>query len=178
MECAAYRSLIQEELDGTITQDDARALERHLRDCRSCRAERDALVAIDGALSRELPVPAPHWLEQSVLSEVGRRATARRRVESFVITAACSAAGVAAAFGVRRAIRWEPIREWGSRLIDSVGSLSLPVDDRLVQTPQFLTTLSSDPGAQGFMLAAGVVAAVFLAVSALRFARQLRMEWS
>lgn len=177
MECAAFRNLIQEELDGTLSSEGARALAEHAAVCEACRLERDAMRAIDAVLGEERPARAPVWLESSVLSKIEERAAARRRVDSVVLGVACGTAALAAGFGVTRAMSWEAVAAGTERFLTAAGGVVTPLADLTKRAPDLVTVWSNEPGAVGFSLALAAAATAFITISALRAAKQLSLEW-
>jgi hypothetical protein len=128
-------------------------------------------LAVERVLSSSGVLQAPARLNGTVAREIIVRARARRRAESVGIAGACVAAGVAAAFGVSRALDWGAA---GSALIDAAESLegSLARLAELSGAPHAIDVLSQDPAVTGVVLACAASAAAFLAVSGLRVARQ------
>lgn len=177
MKCAAFRSLIQDELDGTLSTDGANALRDHLLSCESCRFERETMRAIDSALGTDAPARAPAWLETSVLNDIRTFAHRRRRTETVVLGVACGTAAVAAGFGVSRAMSWDAVRLGAVKLLTAARDLSAPLADPLERAPDLVTMWSQEPGAVGFMLALAAAATAFLTISALRAAKQFSLEW-
>ncbi len=177
MDCSANRRLMDEKLDGNITSDDARALEAHLSACSSCRREWDVHVAVDRVLADAPLERAPAGFERSVITEITRRVEARRRIESIGIPVACGVAAVAAGYGVHRVVSWEAAHSFARGIGEAANGILAPLAEPLAETPDLVTTWSQDPGVVGVVLAVAVAAAVFLGLSALRFARQLTLEW-
>lgn len=177
MDCSAAKKLINDELDGSISADDARLLDAHVEACPSCARERAVFASIDAVLADQPLSEAPAWFEVSVSREIVRRAEARHRIESVAIPAACGAAAVAAGFGVFRAVNWNAAGSAVRGLADAAGTAVAPLAEPLAEAPDLATMWSQQPGAVGFVLAFAVVAVVFLGVSTLRVARQLTTEW-
>ena len=177
MECAAFSNLIQQELDGTLSPEGVRALAEHAAVCEACRLERDAMRAIDTALAEELPARAPAWLESRVLREISVRAAGRRPVESVLLGVACGTAALAAGFGVARVVSWDAVGRGFVRLLGSARELAAPLADPIERAPDLVTLWSNEPGAVGFLLALAAAATAFIAISTLRAARQLSLEW-
>ena len=177
MDCAANRRLMDEKLDGDITSDDARALEAHLSACSSCRGEWEVLVAVDRVLADDSLSRAPAGFERSVATEIARRVEARRRIESIGIPAACGVAAIAAGYGVHRVVNWEAARSLVRGIGEAANGILAPLAEPLVEAPDLVTTWSQEPGVLGAVLALAVAAVVFLGFSALRFAKQLTLEW-
>ena len=168
---------MDEKLDGDITSDDARALEAHLSACSSCRSEWEVLVAVDRVLADDSLSRAPAGFERSVATEIARRVEARRRIESIGIPAACGVAAIAAGYGVHRVVNWEAARSFVRGIGDTANGVLAPLAEPLAETPDFVTTWSQEPSVLGIVLALAVAAVVFLGFSALRFAKQLTLEW-
>ena len=177
MDCTANRRLMDEKLDGSITSDEARALEAHLSACSSCRREWEMLVAVDRVLAKDSLSRAPAGFEQSVVAEIARCAEARRRIESIGIPAACGVAAVAAGYGVYRVVNWEAARSLVRGIGEAANGTLAPLAEPIARRSDFVTTWSREPGTVGIVLAFAVAAAVFLGVSALRFVRQNALEW-
>ncbi len=177
MDCAANRRLMDEKLDGNITSDDARALEAHLSACSSCRREWEVLVAVDHVLADAPLERAPAGFERSVIKRIVRRVEARRRIESIGIPVACGVAAIAAGYGVHRVVSWEAAHSFVRGIGEAANGVLAPLAESATRTPDFVTTWSQEPGAVGALLALAVAAVFFLGLSALRFARQLTLEW-
>ena len=177
MDCAANRRLMDEKLDGSITSDDARALEAHLSACSSCRREWELLVAVDRVLAGTSLSRAPAGFEQSVVAEIVRRVEARRRIESIGIPVACGVAAVAAGYGVRSVVNWEAARSFVRGIGEAANGALTPLAEPSARAPDFVTAWSQEPGVVGALLALAVAAVFFLGLSALRFAKQFTLEW-
>lgn len=177
MDCAANRRLMDERLDGNITPAAARALEAHISVCSSCRREWEMLAAVDRVLADAPLERAPAGFEQSVVTEIIRRVEVRRRIESIGIPAACGAAAVAVGYGVHRVVNWEAARSLARGIGDAAAEAIAPLAEPLAEAPDFVTTLSQEPGAVGAVLALAVAAVVFLGFSAIRFAKQFDLDW-
>lgn len=179
MTCEEARTLIQDKVDGLLTAADSAVLDGHLETCTGCGAELEALLAIDAALDGATLVPAPRWLPDAVADEIHRRASVRARIERTAI----GAGSVAAAAGVAVAIRSLVAPSGGAagaRLADAAARSWQPVGETLgaaTRAPGFLTSLSQNPGVQGFVLALAAAALALLAVLALRLSKQLSLEW-
>jgi anti-sigma factor RsiW len=172
MNCQEAIELIEQHLDGEISESDARLLREHVGSCRACGAEFALAVATDRVLSDSGVVRAPARLDASVAHEIVRRAVLRRHAESLGVVAACVAAGAAAAYGVSRAL---DLSAAGRAVGDAAESVrrALPGFDRaLGEAPDVIAAWSQDPSVVGVALACAAAAAVFLAVSALRAAKQ------
>ena len=69
MDCATFASHRDAFLDGRLTEEESRLVERHLADCPDCEAAIDHLLAADAYLRDQ---PEPEWTEhlsQSVLDQ-------------------------------------------------------------------------------------------------------------
>ena len=69
MDCATFASYRDAFLDGRLTEDESRLVERHLAECPTCQAAIDHLLAADTHLREQ---PDPEWTErlsQSVLDQ-------------------------------------------------------------------------------------------------------------
>ena len=177
MDCAANRRLMDEKLDGDITSDDTRVLEAHLSTCSSCRREWEMLVAVDRVLADDSLSRAPAGFELSVVSEIARRVEARRRIESIGIPVACGVAALGAGYGVHRIVNWEAARSLVRGIGEAANGVLAPFAEPLAQAPDLVMTWSQEPSVAGALLALAVTAAVFLGLSALRFAKQFTLEW-
>ena len=61
--CEQYWDLISYSLDGALTEEEQRRLDRHLAQCPDCRALWEQLSGLDGALM-ELEAPAPDFADR------------------------------------------------------------------------------------------------------------------
>ena len=177
MDCAANRRLMDERLDGSIRPASARAVEAHISVCSSCRREWEILAAVDRVLADAPLERAPAGFERSVVTEIIRRVEVRRRIESIGIPVACGAAAVAVGYGINRAVNWEAARSFVRGIGEAANGVLAPLAEPLAEAPDFVTTLSQEPGAVGAVLAFAVAAVVFLGFSAIRFAKQFDLDW-
>ena len=74
MTCDAAQLLIEEDLDGTLSAEQAAALHAHLRECPECARAREDLRRIDAALARpsESPVGDAAW--EAMVAQAASRA--------------------------------------------------------------------------------------------------------
>lgn len=178
MNCQEARRLIEEQLDGEISEKNAGRLREHIDSCSACAAELALSVAMDRALSDSGVVRAPARLDASVAHEIVRRAALRRRAESLAVVSACVAAGAAAAYGLSRAVNL------GAAVGSAAGFIrrALPGLDRALldrasgEPSEAIAAWSQDPTVVGVTLACAVSAAAFLAISGLRAAKQFSMR--
>ena len=61
MDCATFASHRDAFLDGRLTEEESRLIERHLTECPNCQAAIDHLLAADAHLREQ---PEPEWTEQ------------------------------------------------------------------------------------------------------------------
>ena len=61
MDCATFASHRDAFLDGRLTEEESRLVERHLAECPTCQAAIDHLLAADAHLREQ---PEPEWTEQ------------------------------------------------------------------------------------------------------------------
>jgi anti-sigma factor RsiW len=176
MDCADCRHLMNEKLDGSISSEDSRELEKHVSGCPSCRSEWAALEEMDRAL-RQYPLDrAPGGFERSVMREIIRRVEVRRRAESIAIPVACAAAAAGVAYGVRRVINWEALWSFARGLGEAADDLLAPIAQPAAETTGTLAGWFQHPGVQGAMLAFAVAATLFLGASAIRVVRQFNLD--
>ena len=69
MDCEKYRKLISSALDGKLSSDESRKLEKHLAACRDCRSFKADLEEIRGLALQRNPVSMPNKLEERILGE-------------------------------------------------------------------------------------------------------------
>ncbi|MFO7897463.1 MAG: zf-HC2 domain-containing protein [Planctomycetota bacterium] len=83
MTCAEIRHLLDEYVDGELSAEREAAVDRHLAECPTCRAELEA-VERTAELVRSLPrEPAPPGLAEAVAARVRRSARRRRRAAAL-----------------------------------------------------------------------------------------------
>ena len=171
MTCEEARNLIQDKVDGLLSEADSGLLGRHLGQCSRCRAELVELLAIDSVLADSAVIPAPRWLPDAVAAEIRRGAAARTIIERIVIGVGAPAAAAAAVAALRPLTASEAemvARVWGPLSENLAGT---------TRTPGFSTWWSQNPSVQGFVLALSVAALALLAIVALKLSRQLTLEW-
>jgi predicted anti-sigma-YlaC factor YlaD len=176
MDCTTARKLIEEQLDGAISGENAALLRDHVASCAPCAAEFDLAVALERVLSESGVVRAPARLDASVAREIVRRAESRRRAESMGIVGACIAGGAAAAFGVSRALNWSAAGAAIRGVGDAIDARLARLGEPLAGAPDVISSWSQDPAAVGVVLACAAAAAAFLAISGMRAARQFSVE--
>jgi len=171
MECSAARRLIDMELDGELTPEEARALDEHARACVVCRRERELLLAVDRVLGEEPLERPPVAFQSHVMAEVVHRAELRRRVDSVVVPSACAAASVAAGYGIYRIFNWEVARSFFQGLGSAASQFASPVTSQLSGASG--ATAAAPPGESvvGIAIAFAVAGIVFIGVTAARLLR-------
>jgi predicted anti-sigma-YlaC factor YlaD len=176
VDCGKIRTLLQDELDGLLSPSEARLVVEHVGRCPDCARERAELAALDGVLSDAPIEEAPPWFAQTVTRAIARRCSARRVAEPIGIGVAAAAGFVSAALTFVRVTghgSLTPVRESASGFLGGAGAFL----ERLTTMPGFATAWSENPGIAGVVWAFGAAAAAFLAVSALRLAREPETEW-
>ncbi|MFH1502230.1 MAG: anti-sigma factor [Candidatus Eisenbacteria bacterium] len=169
------RLLMQDELDGLLAAEDSRALGDHLSSCRSCAVEFEALRAIDGVLAGRPVERSPRWLAQSVLAEIGRRASRRALAERVAVYVGVPVGLASAGVGVRALVAGTHA---GDALSGAAARLSEPVRGAVASLIETPGPWASDPGVQGVVWALAAAALSFIAVTALRLSRKQPLGWN
>lgn len=172
MDCRRVRELLEDELDGALAPDDARALEEHTAACPACAREREILAEIDTALSQAPLENAPRWLPMAVAREIARESVVERRVEPVAVGIASAVGAVSAVVVIVRAAGG-PLGQVVSRAVTGLGSFM----ESLMTMPGVPTAWSENPGIVGSAWGLAIALFAFLAVSLYRYSRQLSLEW-
>jgi anti-sigma factor RsiW len=176
MDCGRVRELLEDELDGALSPDDALALEEHIHACPACARERRILTEIDAALM-EAPRPsAPRWLPKAVAGELARESVVERRVEPIAIGVVVAAGVASTIVAVVRAAgpgAAGPLERTTSHAAQGLGSFM----ESLMTMPGVPTSWSENPGIVGFGWGLSIALVAFLAVSVYRFSHKLSPEW-
>ena len=116
MNCEQMRNLLDEYVDGELSAEGRRAVERHLAGCEACRAELEALkktAALVGSLPK---VNAPEGLARGVEAALASSARRKRAVLVRWVGGWGSLAAAAATLViVIKYAPWEPAREQSAR---------------------------------------------------------------
>jgi anti-sigma factor RsiW len=172
MDCMRARELLEDELDGALAPDEARALEEHVAACPACARERALLAEVDAVLS-ETPVgSAPRWLPMAVARAIARESVVERRVEPLVVGIASAAGAVSTVIAIVRAAGG-PLGEVAARAGARAGSFM----ESLMTMPGVPTAWSENPGIAGFVWGLAIASFALVAVSLYRYSRQLSIEW-
>jgi len=177
MDCPRARQLIQLELDGSLGPAEARELAAHLSACADCRSEREALVAIDGALAAEPVLRAPASMREVVMASVLRRAGLRKTAEPLIISGAIIVGAAAAVFGMMKTLGSGAAQRAGGLLDAASRAGTQGFGSVAEKMPGILSAWAQDPGIAGVIWALAIVVASILAVVALRQARQFKVGW-
>jgi predicted anti-sigma-YlaC factor YlaD len=177
MDCAKARELMDDALDGTIASSDLALLSDHLGGCERCREEMALARSIDRVLGAEIPARAPAWLGVAVSRAIVRREETLRLVQTSLVTAGIASAIVGTWLALRTTLAGVDL----SGVEGGAGRLFAPVAARLsalsTPTPGLPTSWSGNPGVFGVALALAAVSTAFIAVMALRSAKELVHEW-
>jgi hypothetical protein len=176
MNCQDARRLIEEQLDGEISESDRALLREHVSSCDACGGEIALELALDRVLSDSSLVRAPARLDVSVAHEIVHRAAVRRRMESMGLVSACVAAGASAAYGVSRALNLSAVAPAVRDAAESVRGMLPVAEGAAGEAPAVISAWSQDPTIMGVALACAVAAAAFLGASALREAKQFSLR--
>jgi anti-sigma factor RsiW len=122
--CDRVRGQLSLELDGELSQLERAMVAAHLERCDRCRAFRDGVVAITGAL-REAPLER---LEHAVILPSRSRSRRRARFATAQVAAAAASIAVALGFGLN-----------ASGVVDSAG-----LDSRSTTRPAYLDSADYD----------------------------------
>ena len=177
MDCGRARELMNDALDGITASSDLAPLSDHLEECERCRDEMALALSIDRALVEELPARAPAWLGVAVSRAITRREETQGLIQTALVTAGIASAAVGTWLAVRATLAGVDL----SRVESGAGRLLAPVATKLgalsTLTPGLPTSWSGNPGVFGVGLALAAVSAAFIAITALRSARELVHEW-
>ena len=92
MDCRQASAMMSLRLDGRIDSAEDTALDEHLVACGSCRAEWEAMQALDTLFHQATLTPAPVALQASVMAHIRRRDQTRWAITAGLILALGSAA--------------------------------------------------------------------------------------
>jgi predicted anti-sigma-YlaC factor YlaD len=177
MDCAKARELMDDALDGIIASPDLAVLSDHLGECERCRDEMALARSIDRALADELPARAPAWLGVAVSRGIARREEAQGLIQTALVTAGIASAIAGTWLALRATLAGLDI----SRVESGADRLLAPVAAKLAAlstlTPGLPTSWSSNPGVFGVGFALATVSAAFIAITAMRSAKELVHEW-
>jgi predicted anti-sigma-YlaC factor YlaD len=177
MDCGRAREIMDDALDGSVAPSDSAFLALHLEECGRCRDEMALARSIDRVLVEELPARASARLGDAVSRAITRREETQGLIQTALVTAGIASAVVGTYLALRATLAGVDL----SRVEGGAGRLLAPVATKLgalsTLTPGLPTSWSGNPGVFGVGFALAAVSAAFIAITAVRSARELVHEW-
>lgn len=87
MDCVQASAIMQDRLDGLLSESDVLRLEEHLARCAQCGNEWHRLQQLDSLFASAQMVPAPPYLRMQVIAKLEKRERAQRTVLAFTTLA-------------------------------------------------------------------------------------------